>query len=1373
MQKSLKIILITTILVSSLSILPAAFGWEQGTTETVLVSEEGVEVNYGAIDFDGFGFPQPLDGAWGTAVSAWRHPSFNDVTNIQSELYDPEADWIWRIYKATEDEAKTGSVVFFKEEIYIEGEIDAATLSITADNAFYVFVSSEADHETGGPFEGTAYTDVWSGEPLYVNGFVDDDIGNAFEQKTENDIILPKKGRILTDSRVVNSIEHVNLLPLYDVAAAEDLPYYPGLKPGRNLLCIVAVNAQPQPKDKWTSQNTAGLIYKLDITTGGLPLEYPDGVGFTVQVGGTTPIPDVIMTDFINTLPLNVPVPIQAALMPDYDDDGDIDLILGKEATIIVRTLPGVADVKVDFPGYSEYSNAKDPVEDLFYFPNFIPSGLGGQITATRYDSIDVIIGSATIDFEVIDTLPLQISYYGLDGSELRKGYGNSIYSDFVPETTEFLSAVFPVEEVIIDGITEKPLAGASAGSRKDPFKGMITDAINAAQDAQLRLGGAGIGVAIGPIQGSKDYFDYQGFPGAAGVSFGPSVKGVIVLDGYWTSVAHEIAHIYGLYWGEPEQYQVDQLYGSTASGMWVGREPDTNYWSSGLDIMGVGPEQTLEDTWMLAETYEKLTEQLKENPADPTILLASGVIYAPSDSNPEKSVELVVDWKWIDEGFPNVFEPSGDYSLSYSETETGAPLPNTEETPWVYFDAPFSVNIFPEIGTPLTGAQFSEEPNNFGAFAFATVYPEQDNINWIQLWDHTGKKPVLLHSLAVEQVEHTFVEANFNVDGELWEGGTVDFDASTSISGPGDIVDWSWDFGDGNIGSGLKPFNIYLDDGTYTVTLTVTADSGLVDIVTQDIDIVNRAPVVELGGPASGVEGSPISFSGSFTDPGSLDTHTIEWSFGDGGTDAGTLTPTHTYADNGPYTVTLTVTDNDGGEGTDTIVVNVENVAPVVDAGADETASEGSPISFSGSFTDSGSLDTHTIDWSFGDGGTDAGTLTPTHTYADDGSYTVTLTVTDGEGGEGTDTMIVNVENVAPTATLGNSGPVDEGSPVTVLFTNMNDPGDDTYLYSFDWDNDGTYEIIGQSPESATHTWNDNGEYTVGASIQDEDGGSTEYTTTVIVDNVAPVVNAGPDQMVIWGQSTSIPVSISDPGADTWTISVDYDEGDGLQLLGPRPSSFSLSHTYSEVGYYTITVEVDDGDAIGSDQLTVFVVKTWFTDTSYKELTHMEPIFTVKQNEPYNYFHNTKPGEVMINLQFVEEDAFTVRLDLPYVDEVPEYGDLSQEGDVAAFDYHQGNPIHVTTGSNGENEITKKNWIDYKYDENAVEISIPSSAYRKTSLVYITVHFEYALIGTSGWTDGQVDGYREDLTFQISYIKEGVTHYSYSTDFLVAGNYP
>jgi hypothetical protein len=98
-------------------------------------------------------------------------------------------------------------------------------------------------------------------------------------------------------------------------------------------------------------------------------------------------------------------------------------------------------------------------------------------------------------------------------------------------------------------------------------------------------------------------------------------------------------------------------------------------------------------------------------------------------------------------------------------------------------------------------------------------------------------------------------------------------------------------------------------------------------DILTDyaDVHVENVAPTVEAGSDIYAMTGEPITFNGSFTDPGIDDTHDILWDFADGNTSSANLTPIHTYDSPGNFNVILTVTDDDGGGGMDylTVVVN------------------------------------------------------------------------------------------------------------------------------------------------------------------------------------------------------------------------------------------------------------------------------------------------------------------------------------------------------------------------------------------------------------------------------------------------------------------
>jgi PKD repeat protein len=428
-------------------------------------------------------------------------------------------------------------------------------------------------------------------------------------------------------------------------------------------------------------------------------------------------------------------------------------------------------------------------------------------------------------------------------------------------------------------------------------------------------------------------------------------------------------------------------------------------------------------------------------------------------------------------------------------------------------------------------------------------------------------------------------------------EGGSVTLSGGCDPDG---LVYYEWDLDLDYVydvcGQQNPAFSALSIDGpaTHTVRLRVRDTLGDTGTDTAIVSILNVAPTVEAGTDPTTNVGAPLTFAGSFSDPGSSDDHTITWEFGDGTSPAaGTLTPTHTYAGAGTYTATLTVTDDDGGSGTDTVTVTVNNLAPVVNAGSDQMVDEGSTVTFSGSFDDSAS-DTHTIAWDFGDGQTATGTLTPTHTYTDDGAYTATLTVTDNFGASGSDTATITVGNVAPTATLSNSGPVAEGSPATVSFTGATDAsGADLAAglrYSFALDAAGlaSSHAAAGVDASAPFSWPDAGSYAVYGRVIDKDGGYTDYSTIVSVTNYAPIVDAGPDQAgVSPGQTVSFAGSFDDPYPDAgYTITWDF--GDGASASG----TLTPTHVYNTSGSFTVTLTVTDDDGgVGVDTLTVTTV--------------------------------------------------------------------------------------------------------------------------------------------------------------------------------------
>jgi len=145
-------------------------------------------------------------------------------------------------------------------------------------------------------------------------------------------------------------------------------------------------------------------------------------------------------------------------------------------------------------------------------------------------------------------------------------------------------------------------------------------------------------------------------------------------------------------------------------------------------------------------------------------------------------------------------------------------------------------------------------------------------------------------------------------------------FNGSGSSDSDGSIASYSWSFG----GSGVTTSNTFNSAGTYSVTLTVTDDDGATDTQTKSVTVtapVNVAPNASFTSSCSNLTCS-FNASGSSDSDGSVSNYS--WSFGDSG-----VTASNTYANAGTFSVTLTVTDNDGA--TDTATNSVTVTAPPV----------------------------------------------------------------------------------------------------------------------------------------------------------------------------------------------------------------------------------------------------------------------------------------------------------------------------------------------------------------------------------------------------------------------------------------------------------
>jgi hypothetical protein len=277
----------------------------------------------------------------------------------------------------------------------------------------------------------------------------------------------------------------------------------------------------------------------------------------------------------------------------------------------------------------------------------------------------------------------------------------------------------------------------------------------------------------------------------------------------------------------------------------------------------------------------------------------------------------------------------------------------------------------------------------------------------------------------------------------------------------------------------------------------------------------------------------------------------------------------TCSFPDSGTQTVRARIIDKDDGWREYTTPVTVRNVAPSVSAPADQSANEGSSVSYDlGSFTDPGANDgpwAIDVDWGDGSAHTAFSASSPgavagkSHTYADNGAYTVTVSATDKDGGSSSKTFKVSVVNVKPTITsftgtdylVGNNAYIVGGKPLSRLTTTFSDPGSDTWTALYDF-SDATQSVSPfASGMQTTHSFTSPGCKSVSVNVSDDDGGSDAATTTIRVGTgvfQSPLTDGPVTNKLKNGQVLPVKVHITDctgAGAASLTPAIRLVQGD------------------------------------------------------------------------------------------------------------------------------------------------------------------------------------------------------------------------------------
>jgi PKD repeat protein len=242
-----------------------------------------------------------------------------------------------------------------------------------------------------------------------------------------------------------------------------------------------------------------------------------------------------------------------------------------------------------------------------------------------------------------------------------------------------------------------------------------------------------------------------------------------------------------------------------------------------------------------------------------------------------------------------------------------------------------------------------------------------------------------------------------------------IRFDASGSTDeGQPCVCSYSWDFGDGSVGSGSVVTHTYSSAGTYLVTLTATDQAGTSASLARAVTVRDvPAPTVTLVvAPNPPIAGQLATFTATVSVAPGHSIKSYSWAFGDGSNQT-TSSPTTTKSFNQPgtYVATVTATDDLGQSGSASISFTIGSAVTANITFSPAAPAPATAVIFSGAgSTTSGGATISSWEWDFGDGNTASG-VSATNTYAAAGSYVVRLTVTDSRGLTGTTTTSVTVK--------------------------------------------------------------------------------------------------------------------------------------------------------------------------------------------------------------------------------------------------------------------------------------------------------------------------------------------------------------------------
>ncbi|MBK7149222.1 MAG: PKD domain-containing protein [Bacteroidetes bacterium] len=585
----------------------------------------------------------------------------------------------------------------------------------------------------------------------------------------------------------------------------------------------------------------------------------------------------------------------------------------------------------------------------------------------------------------------------------------------------------------------------------------------------------------------------------------------------------------------------------------------DNYFWSTGATTQSVTlspPVSTVYSVYATVSSCSGIPDTFSVTVIDPQLSITwlGTCLDAPFSFFPVSTTSAILDYDWDfgDGSTDTIYNPSHTFAAAGTYNVHVSIL-----TVWgctVEADTQFVVDAVPQADFT-----FSDVCNGtsmvFNNTTTGGVYNAQwyfgDNDSSVlaspaHLYSDTGSYQVLMIASAagnagckdsiMQTVQvHLQPIAAFTATNECL-GDSISF-SNTSMQNPD--ISYEWSFGDGQLSASFSPSHLYAVADTFNTQLIAYTSTGCSDTLTQEV-VVYPKPIAAFSVPPVCL-GMASAFNNLSTI--SSGTYSSLWNFGDGVT-ATQQSPSHLYADTLTYTIELIVTSDNNCADTTTGTATV-NFQPTAAFSATSVC-----VGEATAFSNLSSQDISELyNWSFGDANT-SNALQPSHTYASDSSWNVSLIAYTGSGCADTATGTAEVySRPVPGFSVAD---VCDGTAAVFINTSTIPSGSLTYLWDF---GDGVSDINTQP----THTYPSTGTYDVKLVLTSNHNctDSITQTVTVLFQPIASFTAAD--------VCDGIPVQFQNTSVADASVNFDWSFGDNQTSGTPNPT-----HTYANEGSYT-----------------------------------------------------------------------------------------------------------------------------------------------------------------------------------------------------------